>query len=185
MTAFDQMASHFVQLLAPERPYSDRQWALCVWDDVIEFCGTDSIKYQEFFLKRLLEQIIDETPEVRQAASYGVGLMGMNGGAQYAQACASAMPLLIQVINDRESRNVENIQATENAISAVTKILKYNSSAINVDQLLPTWFSWFPVYDDSEESPYVYGYLCDFVERYQFILYFNNTRRKFINFFLI
>jgi hypothetical protein len=150
-----------------ERPYSDRQWALCVWDDVLEFCGADSIKYQEYFLKRLIESVMDETPEVRQAASYGIGLMAMNGGAQYAQACASAIPYLIQVINDRDSRSVENIQATENAIAAVTKILKFNHSGIpTVDQLLPTWFSWFPVYDDVEETPHTYGYLCDFVERY-------------------
>lgn len=164
MVPFDQIASHFVELLKPERPYSDRQWALCVWDDVLEYCGPESIKYQDLFLNRLLEQIVDETPEVRQAASYGAGLMAMNGGAQYAQACASCIPLLIQVINDRESRSVENIQATENAISAVTKILKYNSSSINVNQMLPTWFSWFPVYDDTEETPYTYGFLCDFVE---------------------
>jgi len=164
MVPFDQLVPHFVHLISPERPYSDRQWALCVWDDVLEYCGPESIKYQEFFLKRLLEQLVDETPEVRQAASYGAGLMGMNGGAQYAQACATAIPLLIQVINDRESRSVENVQATENAISAVTKILKHNSSAINVDQILPTWFSWLPVYDDTEETPYTYGYLCDFVE---------------------
>lgn len=108
---------------------------------------------------------MDETAEVRQAASYGVGQMAIQGGAQYAQACATSMPLLIQVINDRESRSVENIQATENAISAATKILKSNSSNINVNQLLPTWFSWLPVYDDSEETPFVYGYLCDLVER--------------------
>jgi len=164
MTPFDQIAQHFVQLLSPQRPYTDRQWALCVWDDVLEFCGPDSIKYQEFFLKRLLEQIVDETAEVRQAASYGAGLMAMNGGPQYAQACASCIPLLIQVINDRESRTVENLQATENAISAVTKILKHNSSSISVNEILPTWFSWFPVYDDSEETPYTYGYLCDCVE---------------------
>ena len=162
---FDQIATHFVQLLGPDRPYSDRQWALCVWDDVLEYLGPESIKYQEFFLKRLIEQIVDETPEVRQAASYGVGLMAMNGGPQYAQPCATAVPLLIQVINDRESRSVENIQATENSISAVTKILKFNSSAINVDQLLPTWFSWFPVYDDTEETPHTHSYLCDLVEK--------------------
>ena len=152
----------------PQRPYTDRQWALCVWDDVLEFCGAESIKYQELFLKRLLEQIVDETPEVRQAASYGAGLMAMNGGIQYAQACASCIPLLIQVINDRESRSVENLQATENAISAVTKILKYNSSSITVNDILPTWFSWLPVYDDSEETPYTYGYLSDCVEKYLF-----------------
>jgi len=164
MTPFDQIAPHFVQLLAPTRPYTDRQWALCVWDDVLEFCGPDSIKYQEFFLKRLLEQIIDETPEVRQAAAYGAGLMAMNGGLGYAQACASCIPLLIQVISDADSRGVENLQATENAISAVTKILKHNSSSVSVNEILPTWFSWFPVYDDSEETPYTYGYLCDCVE---------------------
>jgi len=164
MQPFDQLAPHFVQLLNPQRPFTDRQWALCVWVDVIEYCGPDSIKYQECFLKRLIEQIVDETAEVRQAACYGAGMMAMNGGPQYAAACASCIPLLIQVINDRESRSVENLQATENAISAVTKILKYNNSNINVDQLLPTWFSWFPVYDDAEETPYTYGYLCDFVE---------------------
>jgi hypothetical protein len=47
----------------------------------------------------------------------------------------------------------------------VTKILKFNGSAISVEQILPTWFSWFPVFDDTEETPHTYGYLCDFVER--------------------
>jgi len=136
-----------------------------VWDDVIEFCGPESVKYQEFFLKRLLEQIVDETPEVRQAAAYGAGLMAMNGGLGYAQACASCIPLLVQVISDPESRSVENLQATENAISAATKILQFNHTNVNVKDILPTWFSWFPVYDDTEETPYTYGYLCDCVER--------------------
>lgn len=164
MPSFDQIAPHFVQLLNPARPFTDRQWSLCVWDDVIEFCGPDSVKYQEFFLKRLLEQIIDETAEVRQAAAYGAGLMAMNGGPGYAQACSSCIPLLVQVISDPESRAVENLQATENAISAVTKILKHNNTNVSVNEILPTWLSWFPVYDDSEETPFTYGYLCDCVE---------------------
>lgn len=32
---FDQIAAHFVKLLDPSRPWSDRQWGLCVFDDVI------------------------------------------------------------------------------------------------------------------------------------------------------
>ncbi|RNA44474.1 Importin-5, partial [Brachionus plicatilis] len=162
--AFNQLVPHYDALMAPERPFTDRQWALCVWDDVIEFCGEASIGYQKHFLKRLIESLVDEAPEIRQAASYGCGVMAMHGGAQYAQACASAIPFLIQVINDRDSRSVENVQATENAISAVTKIMKYNNSAISVNQLLPTWFSWLPVYDDTEETPHTYGFLCDQVE---------------------
>lgn len=35
----DSLLPHLVQLLAPGRPYSDRQWAICIFDDVIEFGG--------------------------------------------------------------------------------------------------------------------------------------------------
>jgi importin-5 len=161
---FDLIAPHFVKLLAKDRPYTDRQWAICVWDDVLEFCGPQSIKYQEGFLARLIEQLHDPTPEVRQAANYGVGLMAMNGGDQYAHACAQCIPLLIQAISDRESRSVDNIDATENGISAFTKILKYNNSCINVNELLPVWLSFFPVYSDTDETVHTYGYLCELCE---------------------
>lgn len=54
--------------------------------------------------------------------------------------CAQVIPLLIGVINSLKSREVENVNATENAISAVTKILKYNNTAIiNKDEILHMW----------------------------------------------
>lgn len=40
----DTLLPHLVQLMAPARPYSDRQWAICIFDDVIEF-GGESILY--------------------------------------------------------------------------------------------------------------------------------------------
>ena len=56
-----------------------------------------------------------------------------------AVACKEAIPRLVEVINEADSRTVEKVNATENAIAAVTKILKYNNSALNVDELLPLW----------------------------------------------
>lgn len=35
----DTLLPHLLQLLAQGRPYSDRQWAICIFDDVIEFGG--------------------------------------------------------------------------------------------------------------------------------------------------
>ena len=94
---------------------------------MLEYLGPESIKYQVFFLKRLIEQIVDETLKVRQSASYGVGLMAMKGGEENAQHFATAVSLIIQVIKEREGRSVKNIQAkTENSINAVMKILKFN-----------------------------------------------------------
>ncbi|XP_058802795.1 importin-5 [Phymastichus coffea] len=161
---FDQLVGHFGKLLAPNRPWSDHQWALCVFDDVIEYGGPECVKYQEFFLRPLIQYISDKSAEVRQAAAYGCGVLGQFGGEAFAQACAEALPRLMEVINDPESRSVENVNPTENAISAVTKILKYNNKAINVDEILPHWLSWLPVVEDEDEALHIYGYLCDLIE---------------------
>ncbi len=62
--------------------------------------------------------------------------MGMNGGPVYARACAEALPRLFALITAPDSRAAENNTATENAISAVTKIFKYNNSCVdNLDKV--------------------------------------------------
>ncbi len=101
---------------------------------------------------------------MRQAAAYGWGALGMHGTAVFASACAQAMPGLMEMITAPESRSVENINPTENAISAVTKILKYNNSALRTDEILAHWMSWLPVWEDEDEAPHIYSYLCDLVE---------------------
>lgn len=161
---FEQLLHHFVKLLSAERPAPDKQWGLCIWDDVLEHCGPHSVKYQEYFLKSMLGYVCDTQPEIRQAAAYGVGVMAQFGTELYAATCAEALPLLVKVIQDPESRAEENINPTENAISAVTKICKYNSSQINLNEVLPLWFSWLPVWEDEDEAVHIYNYLCDLIE---------------------
>nr|CAD7258327.1 unnamed protein product [Timema shepardi] len=161
---FDQIVNHFVKCLSPEMPWSDHQWALCIFDDVIEYGGPNCVKYQQHFLGPLLSYLSDEKAEVRQAAVYGWGALAQFGGESFAAVCAEAVPRLVKIITDPESHTIENINPTENAISAITKILKYNSSRLNVQELLPHWLSWLPVWEDMDEAPHVYGYLCDLIE---------------------
>jgi len=161
---FEHLLSDFSKLLEPQQPASDRQWALCVFDDLLEYTGSASIKYQQYFLKSMLSGIQDENAEVRQAAAYGCGVMAQFGGNEYANVCAEIIPILSQVISHCEGRAKSNISATENCISAVTKICKYNSSKINVNEIIPTWLTWLPVVEDHVEAPHVYGYLCDMIE---------------------
>lgn len=161
---FDHLLLHFVKMVSNEQSWADRQWGLCVFDDVIEFGGAACVKYQQYFLRPILEGVTDKHPPVRQAAAYGCGILAMNGGPAFSHTCAEALPRLAEIISDPESRSDENISSTENAISAVTKILKHNSSNVNVDEILPHWLSWLPVWDDTDEAPHVYGYLCDLIE---------------------
>lgn len=82
----------------------------------------------------MINGLADQYPEVRQAAAYGVGLMAMKGGAAYAPACTQALQPLAAMIARTDARATEeDTAATENAISAVSKILKYNASTIDVN----------------------------------------------------
>ena len=55
---------------------------------IVFFSCQVSFKYKDLFLETLVSSITDKHPEVRQAASYGIGVMGQFGGDVYADACA-------------------------------------------------------------------------------------------------
>lgn len=57
-----------------------------------------------------------------------------------------------------------NNLATENAISSVTKIMHFNSSHLNVNEIIPVWFSWLPAWEDETELPYIYDFLFKLIE---------------------
>ena len=59
-----------------------------------------------------------------------------------------------------------SINATENAISAITKICRHVETGVPMETILPLWFSWLPVVEDKEEAPHVYSYLCELIEKY-------------------
>lgn len=162
---FEKLLPHLLKLLEPHRPHPDYQWALCIFDDLIEFGGLASIKYQQYFLGPMVRALEHHAAEVRQAAAYGFGIMGMFGGNGYAQPCAESIPYLAKMIDAPGSRSDEsNLAATENAIAAVAKILKFNNSHVDVGRVLPAFIGWLPVWEDKEECPHIYGYLCDLIE---------------------
>lgn len=78
-----------------------------------------------------------------------------------------ALPMLSLVISDSESRcDLPATNATENAISAVTKICLHLENQVPLQTVLPVWLSWLPVYEDKEEAPHIYSYLCKQIEKY-------------------
>ena len=77
---------------------------------------------------------------------------------------SDVVPLLFQVINAEDSRSRENVNATENAISAVAKICKYNRGNIALNEVIPLFLATLPITEDKEEAPHVYGYVCDLIE---------------------
>ncbi|XP_020509996.2 importin-5 [Labrus bergylta] len=161
---FEQLLQLIVQLICPNRPWADRQWGLCIFDDVVEHCSPSSFKYAEYFLRPMLQSLCDTSPEVRQAAAYGVGVMAQYGGESYRPFCTEAIPMLVRVIQAADSRVKENVNATENCISAVGKVIRFRPECVNVNEILPHWLSWLPLNEDKEEAVHTFDFLCDLIE---------------------
>jgi len=73
------------KLIAPDRFWQERQWGICIWDDIVEFTGAAAIKYQHMFVPHLLNYLADGSPEVRQACGYGCGIMAQFGQEAFAR----------------------------------------------------------------------------------------------------
>ncbi|XP_069889339.1 ran-binding protein 6 isoform X2 [Dipodomys merriami] len=161
---FEQLLPLIVNLICSSRPWPDRQWGLCIFDDIIEHCSPTSFKYVEYFRWPMLLNMRDNNPEVRQAAAYGLGVMAQFGGDDYRSLCSEAVPLLVKVIKCANSKTKKNVIATENCISAIGKILKFKPNCVNVDEVLPHWLSWLPLHEDKEEAIQTLNFLCDLIE---------------------
>ncbi|KAL8405126.1 hypothetical protein RB594_009859 [Gaeumannomyces avenae] len=158
------MPTYEAFLKSPET--TQRQWGLCIMDDVLEYCGTDSIHYANYIQKPLVDGCQDPNAAIRQAAAYGIGVAAQKGGEAWAQFLGGALPYLFQAAQVPDARSEENVYATENACAAIAKILHFNSSTVqNADTVVVEWLKTLPVTNDEEAAPYVYAYLAELIEK--------------------
>ena len=146
---------------------TQRQWALCIMDDVLEFCGDQSWSYQDHIRQPLIDGMRDPIPANRQAACYGVGIAAQKGGQQWSNFVAQALPMLFQVTQMPHAREDDHVFATENACAAIAKVLQSNASKVsNIQEVVQHWIGTLPVVNDEEASPYSYMFLAGLIDQY-------------------
>lgn len=146
-------------------PWSCKQTALCIWDDVIEYTGQHGVSYQKFYLPLLTTGILDKNKEIRQAALYGIGQLAQQNGSTFLEYFQGVIPSIIQMVNHPEARTDDFIMATENGISAICRILKYCPQIANYDIVLKCWLDWLPIWEDEAEVPIVMEFLLQLIEQ--------------------
>jgi hypothetical protein len=145
---------------------TQRQWATCIMDDVLEFCGEDSWAYKDHILQPLANGLQDANAANRQAAAYGVGVAAQKGGALWSDFVAASIPSLFQVTQHPQARSEENVFATENASASIAKILHFNSSKIpNAQEVATNWINTLPITNDEEAAPYAYAFLAQLIDQ--------------------
>ena len=145
---------------------TQRQWALCIMDDVLEFCGTEAWNYKDHIMQPLAAGLQDENAANRQAAAYGVGVAAQKGGPVWADFVAASIPSLFQVTQIHQSRTEEHVFATENASASISKILHFNSSKVpNPQEVVTNWLGTLPIIFDEEAAPYAYSFLAQLIDQ--------------------
>lgn len=165
LPAWERLMPTYEGFLSSADP-TQRQWGLCIMDDVLEYCGEQSVRYANYISQPLINGCQDPSPAIRQAAAYGIGVAAHRGGAPWAQFLGGSVPFLFQVTQVPDARNEDNVYATENACAAIAKILHYNSSTVgDVQGVLTQWVETLPVTNDEEAAPYAYAYLAELIDQ--------------------
>jgi len=166
MEAFQQELFGLVgELIQKHCASAERQLALCIFDDVVEHGKERSFPLWDLFMPFMLEYAVDTTPEVRQAACYGLGVCAQQGAEKFSPYTGKVLELLVSVIKHPLSREEDNAPPTENAISSVGKIIHYQASQLgnDVSEILKMWLSWLPLEVDDIEARAVHSHLFTFI----------------------
>jgi hypothetical protein len=164
LPAWGRLHATYELFLKSQDP-TQRQWGLCIMDDVLEFCGEESYKYQAYIMEPLIAGCRDPAPANRQAAAYGIGVAAHKGGPQWSTFLGPAVELLFQVTQVPNARGDDDVYATENACAAIAKVLHYNPGCVpNQQQVINQWIDTLPVVNDDEAAPYAYAYLAQLID---------------------
>jgi importin-5 len=165
LPAWERLHSTYEQFLKSQDG-TQRQWGLCIMDDVLEFCGEESWKYKDYIVEPLIAGCRDTAPANRQAAAYGIGVAAHKGGPQWSAFFGPAIELLFQVTRLPNARGDDDVYATENACAAIAKVLHYNAASVpNQEEVIRQWIDILPVVNDEEAAPYAYAYLAQLIDQ--------------------
>lgn len=162
-----QRLLQFFTNFAQSQDATQRQWAICIMDDVLEFCGEMSWNYKDSIIQPLITGMQDPNPANRQAAAYGAGVAAQKGGPAWSEFAAASIPYLFQITQHPQGRTEEHVFATENGCCSIAKILHFNASKVqNPQEVVNNWIDTLPVVNDEEAAPYAYSFLAQLIDQY-------------------
>ena len=153
-----------MELIQPGRSSADHQWGLCMIDDMVEFAWPEVENEYEMYMTILLEYAKDEDPEVRQAALYGIGAAALTTGEAFAGYIEACLGVIRESCEFDGSRDKDNVDATDNAIAALAKIIAHQNTGGSTDELTAYFVSQLPLTNDVLEGQFVYALVCSMIE---------------------
>ena len=163
-----------LEMAAEHMSPSDRKTSIFVIDDIIDFGGEAAASLYNQLIPILLHHVTDEGAQLRQAAVYGLGAAAGAAVTAFAPFAAEAVQRMQTIISHEKSREGENEQATDNAVSALGKIYLSQANAltqegIDPNDVLGLWLSYLPLRADREESISVNRQFCNMLQSSEYL----------------
>jgi hypothetical protein len=161
----ESMGAYMLEAVAEELPMMDRvrSAAVCVFDDLIEHASPEAHFLLPTFLPHLLAFTQSADPFLRQTSVYGLGVCAQHGGPDFEPTVAPALQALQKALARPEAREDVYRCATENAVSALIKCLRFRpaSAGAYADVIMPGVLAFLPFTSDEIEARLVHGLLVD------------------------
>lgn len=150
------------RLMENGRFIEERRVALCLMDDVISYSDMGANKYLNQVVPLLLAGASDPSPVIRQCCVYGLGAAAEHRPDAFRQSSQAALQTLMAIIQADDARSDDNVLATENAVSAVGKILEFLPDCAPPGTGL-AYIQSLPIEEDETEAKVVHAQLLRFV----------------------
>jgi hypothetical protein len=141
--------------------------ALCCFVDVCEWCGPGAASYVGPLVAALGAGLVGADEDVRQVCCYGVGALAQAQPDAIRPMAPQAITALQSVIAREDARSDENEFATDNAISALAKVMVCTATpaAPGDPALWKFWLAALPVRSDEVEARYCHSMLVEQTEK--------------------
>jgi hypothetical protein len=168
LTVFNDMKMIDFILSLLNNPQSDpeRQLAICIFDDIVEHTQEQSHPLFPMFIPVILQHAKSPHTGIRQAITFGCGVYAQFGGTVIQPYIESILNTLLEIISQPNSRNKTYASSTENAISSVGKIIKFQPQLLGnkLPEVVRLWLSWLPLEIDIIEAKVVHRQLCELIQ---------------------
>eukprot|EP01024_Parvocaulis_polyphysoides_P007523 TRINITY_DN12242_c0_g1_i3.p3 TRINITY_DN12242_c0_g1~~TRINITY_DN12242_c0_g1_i3.p3 ORF type:complete len:212 (+),score=34.93 TRINITY_DN12242_c0_g1_i3:21-656(+) len=135
-------------------------------DDILDYAYNGGLKYVQQFMPVLMETCVHpDNADLRQCAFYGLGLVAERHPSFYRGFHAEVVERVVAILKHPDAKSSDNELSTDNAISALGKIIKVHSDLLNGQQdYVGMWLEKLPIKGDATEANVMHGQLVDMVE---------------------
>ena len=147
-----------------------QKFLLFILDDMVEFLGPDFLGPAYLAVaQKICSYASSKYSAIRQAAVYGIGMMAQHGGttfAQISQLCLESIRTAIEfpmdaATKEKKGKQTQYYHAKDNAVAALGKILKFQSTCADTNLLVEFWVQNLPLTHDMEEAKVQNEFLAD------------------------